>query len=288
MNTKSIFVLLSIALFFSCKKDSENTYQPKLIVKLAVDSTQVRLGNIGDTVGIPAGHAAQHPRFNKISAHYLELAPGPYTLLGQGAILYHAPETSIGGSTAIDFNRSRVVAPGEVFLELPLNEVPTGNFEWVRLSLSYQNYDVDYYFNGLPLTGTVASFVGYNTYLTSYTIDSQQVSVNGNRLQGYWGFETNGIVSSGQAPPGATTVPNPLYNSSPIPQGSCVVTGQFSTPLRITGAETEDIIVTMSLSINNSFEWIDANGNGRWDAQLGGVESVVDMGLRGLIPSHNR
>lgn len=288
MNRYSVLFFLSIAVFFSCKKDSENTYQPKLIVKLVVDSTQVRLGNIGDTVGIPAGHAAQHPRFNKISAHYLELAPGPYTLLGQGAILYHAPETSIGGSTAIDFNRSRVVAPGEVFLQLPLSEVPTGNFEWVRLSLSYQNYDVDYYFNGLPLTGTVASFVGYNTYLTSYTIDSQQVSVNGNRLQGYWGFETNGIVSSGQAPPGATTVPNPLYNSSPIPQGSCVVTGQFSTPLRITGTETEDIIVTMSLSINNSFEWIDANGNGRWDAQLGGVESVVDMGLRGLIPSHNR
>ena len=288
MKSKSIFVLFSLALFFSCKKDNENTYQPKLIVKLVVDSTQVRLGNIGDTVGIPAGHAAQHPRFNKISAHYLELAPGPYTLLGQGAILYHAPETSIGGSTAIDFNRSRVVAPGEVFLELPLNEVPMGNFEWVRLSLSYQNYDVDYSFNGLPLTGTIASFVGYNTYLTSYTIDSQQVSVNGNRLQGYWGFETNGIVSSGQAPPGATTVPNPLFNSSPIPQGSCVVTGQFVTPLRITGTETEDITVTMSLSINNSFEWIDANGNGRWDAQIGGAESVGDMGLRGLIPSHNR
>ena len=285
---KTLIILFSLGILFSCKKDSDNAYQPKLIVKLVVDSTQVRLGNIGDTVGIPAGHAAQHPRFNKISAHYLELAPSPYTLLGQGAILYHAPETSVGGTTAIDFSRSRVVDPGAVFIEIPLNEVPSGNYEWVRLSLSYQNYDVVYYYNGLPLTGTIASFVGYNTYLTSYYVNTQQVNVNGNRLQGYWGFETNGIVTSGQAPPGATTVPNPLFNTSPIPQGSCVVTGQFATPLQITGNETGDVTVTMSLSVNNSFEWIDANGNGLWDAQTAGVESVVDMGLRGLIPSHNR
>ena len=284
----TLVVLLALCILFSCKKDSDNAYQPKLIVKLVVDSTQVRLGNLGDTVGIPAGHAAQHPRFNKIAAHYLELAPSPYTLLGQGAILYHAPETSVGGATAIDFSRSRVVDPGAVFWEIPLNEVPAGSYEWVRLSLSYQNYDVVYYYNGLPLTGTIASFVGYNTYLTSYYINTQQVNVNGNRLQGYWGFETNGIVSSGQAPPGATTVPNPLFNTSPIPQGSCVVTGQFASPLQITGNETGDVTVTMSLSVNNSFEWIDANGNGRWDVQSGSVESVVDMGLRGLIPSHNR
>jgi hypothetical protein len=40
----------------------------------------------------------------------------------------------------------------------------------------------------------------------------------------------------------------------------------------------------MSLSINNSFEWVDVNGNGKFDVDPGSGENVVDMGLRGLIP----
>jgi len=106
--------------------------------------------------------------------------------------------------------------------------------------------------------------------------------VNGNKLQGYWGIETIAGVQTGQSPEGATTVPNPLFATSPIPQGSCIVTGKFDKNLEITGNETEDITVTMSLSINQSFEWVDKNGNGKWDVDLD--ENVVDMGLRGLIP----
>lgn len=289
---KKYLLLLVVfsALFYGCKKDDDNNdavSAPKLIVKLQVDSTQVRLGNIGTPVSVAAGHAAQSPRFHKIAAHYLELAPNAFTLLGAGAILYHAPETTVGGSTAIDFSRSKVVAPGEVFLEIPLKDIPAGSYNWVRLSLSYQNYDVDFYLNGILTQGTIASFVGYNTYLTDYTVNTQSLTVNGNRLQGYWGFETLGIVRDGQAPPGATTVPNPLFSTSPIPQGSCVVTGQFATPLTITGSESRDIVATMSLSTNNSFEWIDSDGNGRWDFNTSTmtIDTVVDMGLRGLIPS---
>ena len=44
--------------------------------------------------------------------------------------------------------------------------------------------------------------------------------------------------------------------------------------------------MTLSLSINKSFEWVDTNGNGKWDVTTSGVESVVDMGLRGLVPSY--
>ena len=64
-----------------------------------------------------------------------------------------------------------------------------------------------------------------------------------------------------------------------------VVTGGFSSPLVITGNETEDIYVTLSLSTNKSFEWIDTNPDGKWEP--GANESVVDMGLRGMIPSWN-
>lgn len=282
--------IVAFSLFSGCKKDSseipdpEIPAGPKLIVKLSVDSNQQRLGNTGQPTGIGAGNAAQSPVFNSISAHYFELAPSAFTLLGEGEVLYHAEETGAGGSTAIDFSKSVIVAPGETFLEIPISSISPGTYEWVRLSLLYQNYDVKFSYNGISLSGTLASFVGFNTYIQSYLVKNEIVNVNGNRLQGYWGFETEYSLNTGQAPPGATTVPNPLFNSSPIPAGSCVVTGQFENALIITGNETEDITLNMSLSVNKSFEWVDSNSNGLWDVQPGANENVVDMGLRGLIP----
>lgn len=265
--------------FQSCKKD---TTEPKLIVKLVVDSNQVRLNNFGNPSTIATGNAAQNPKFNSIAAHYLELAPSATTALGAGSILYHAAETSVGGATAIDFSKSIVKASGEVYLEIPIKDIPAGDYEWVRLSLSYQNYDLTLYYNGLPYTGTVASFVGYNTYITNFNVKNQNTVVNANKTQGFWAFESLAGVLTGQAP--ATTVPNPLFATSPIPAGSCVVTGQFANRLSITGNETSDITVKMSLSVNNSFEWRDTNGNGKWDVDPAAPEQVVDMGVRGLIP----
>ncbi len=282
-------LLLATILLFSCNKNNDDnpiSEDPLLIIKLAVDPNQVRLGNTGLPTDIPLGNAGQNPIFNSISAHYLELAPNANTFLGDGAIVYQAPETDIGGASAINFDQSNVIAPGNTFLEIPLKDIQEGSYKWVRLSLSYQNYDVTFHFNNEPFTGTVASFVGFNNYLTEYTIKNEKVTVNDNKPQGYWGFETVTGVLTGQAPEGATTVPNPLFDTSPIPQGSCVVTGSFDNNLIITGDETKDIIVTLSLSINKSFEWVDVNGNGKWDVDQDAGENIVDMGLRGLIPSY--
>ena len=142
--------------------------------------------------------------------------------------------------------------------------------------------------------GTGAGFIGYNTYIKNLTIKNQTLAINANKAQGFWGFETSvnymGITypftSSGQAPPGATTVPNPIFATSPIPAGSCVVTAAFvnspTNKLKITGSETSDIVIEVSLSTNKSFEWIDIVPDGRWEPSKG--ESVVDMGIRGMIP----
>ena len=293
-NFKFLVSLLPLFLLSSCDRDTTDdsatddptNTEARLIIKLAVDPDQARLGNLGEPASIPDGHAAQSPRFNTISAHYLELAPTATTPLGQGSILYNAPETNQGGSTAIDFEQALIVSPGEEFLNIPLSQLSAGSYQWVRLSLSYQNYDIDFQFNDIPLSGTVASFVGFDTYIDSYLIKDETVTVTDNKKQGYWGFESNGIVQTGQAPEGATTVPNPLFDSSPIPQGSCVVTAGFETPLQINGDETQDIVLTLSLSTNQSFEWIDTNGNGIWDVTSDATEPVVDMGLRGLKPSY--
>ena len=129
------------------------------------------------------------------------------------------------------------------------------------------------YLNLAQQKGTVASFVGFNTYISSITPRSKTLTVNDDKKQGFWAFETNltppydtyNQLSSGEAPAGATTVVNPLFLSSPVPPGSCVVTGKFDTPLVVTGDETQDLTVNLSFSVNQSFEWIDDNANEQLD-----------------------
>ncbi len=270
----------------SCKKESAQT--PSIHFVFRFDSTQARLNNIGVAEPVPAGHAAQSPRFNTMSAHYLELAPGMLTALGDGAVLYRAPETTAGGPNAIDYSKSFFAGNNEIFLSVPLSSVAAGSYSWLRVSLAYQNYDINFRTLGQNLTGTVASFIGFNTYISSFKVKDSTLAVNDDKAQGFWAFETSaagfGFVTSGQAPAGATTVPNPLFNTSPIPAGSCVVTGEFASPLVITGSETDDITVIVSLSTNKSFEWVD-DGNGIFDLDTGSTDSVRNMGIRGLIPT---
>jgi len=300
---KILFLSILALVVFSCKKKDNTTEEdththpePKLIFKFKFDSTQVRLNNLGAASVMPSNHRGQSPKFNKMSAHYVELAAGDLTAVGGGKILYHAPETTTGGSTAIDFNQSIRVGEGQEFLSVPLKDITAGTYKWLRVSLSYQNYDIVYKSSLLPGnglgTGTIASFVGYNTYIGNYTIKTQVKTVNANKLQGYWGFETNAFgtyyTSTGQTLAGATTVVNPNFANSPIPAGSCLVTGQFvnasgsNSPLNITGNEEHDIIVTVSLSTNNSFEWKENGADNYYEPTAG--DTVVDMGLRGMIP----
>lgn len=324
---KSIILTLFVSLFFvSCKKEgctdanasnfNENAKkddgscvyaEPHLIFVFDFDSSQARLNNLGLPAGIPSGNAGQSPKMNKMSAHYLELAQNAFTALGSGVVLYHADETNLGGTTAIDFSKGNTVGKGQTFLSIPIKNIAAGEYEYLRVSLAYQNYEVKFHYDSthvVPGVGnvavvqdfpaTIASFVGYNTYITNFLIKNQSITVNENKKQGYWGFETSGTITAlnnfpflyydtGSAPDGATTVVNPINATSPIPAGSCVVTGPFNGgKLKITGNETKDIVIRVSLSTNKSFEWVDGNGNGKWEPTKG--EHIVDMGLRGMIP----
>lgn len=282
MKLKHIFFCLFTGLILSCENnDTDNTQsEPNLIVKFKFDPNQERLGNLGTPADIPSGNAAQSPDFNMMSAHYIELAPTAFTALGDGEIVYKGDETTAGGSNAVDFQNAKLVTENETFFSIPLNDVATGTYEWARVSLTYQNYNIDFLHNAVDYTGTLASFVGFNNYITSYEVDQETVTVNGNRAQGYWAFETLGTVSVGQA--SGTTVPNPIASTSPVPAGSCVVTGEFENSFVITGNETEDVVITLSLSTNNSFEWTEVTADGKFEPNAG--EQVVDMGFRGLKP----
>ncbi|MDG5490938.1 hypothetical protein [Psychroserpens sp. SPM9] len=286
MKILKLTLLFICGLILSCSDDQDDTPQttaPKLIIKLKFDPNQERLGNLGQPVSVASGNAAQSPTINRMSANYIEFAPTATTALGTGEIVFEGDETSVGGAQAIDFQNALFAGNNETFLEVPLSDISAGSYEWVRVSLAYQEGAINLLVNGQDLTGTLASFVGYNSYISSFDLNGSTIEVNENKAQGFWAFEALGFTTQGQAPEGATTVPNPLFDSSPIPQGSCVVTGEFENGLTITGAETQDVTVTLSFSINNSFEWTEVNQDGKYEPEAG--EQVVDMGLRGLIPS---
>lgn len=284
-----VFSLIMLSFIgFSCSDEDDNQVvveEPQLIIKFKFDPTQVRLNNIGQPSTVSAGNAAQSPIFNSISAHYLEFTTNALTQVGQGIILYSGPSTTLGGPNAIDFSQAKIVGEGEAFLSIPLKNLPVGSYEYVRVSLSYQNYNINVRASGSDYVGTLASFVGYNNYITTHTIGSNDFVVNDDKLQGYWAFgiPSVGYYTSGQTAAGATTVPNPINATSPIPAGSCLVTGKFANNFVITGNETKNVEVQLSLSINNSFEWHEVNADGKFEPSAG--ENVVDMGLRGLIPS---
>lgn len=283
-STKLMLCGLALSLF-ACNSDDGNapqTNDAKLIIKLNFDANQTRLDNLGQPATIPAGNAAQTPNVQQMSANYIEFAPNATTLLGQGEIIYEGPETNAGGDLAIDFQQAILAGQDDTFLEVPLSSVAAGNYDWVRVSLSYQEGDIVILQSGVDVTARLASFLGYNNYITSFDLNGNIFNVNDDVLQGFWAVEALGFTAQGQAPEGATTVPNPLFDTSPVPQGSCVVTGQFENGLTISGEETEDIVVTLSFSINNSFEWTEVNTDGKFEPSAG--EQVVDMGLRGLLP----
>lgn len=285
MRHLSLCVAFYCCLFMGCSDDPirTETPEPRLIVRFKFDPDQQRLDNLGFPSSITTGHAAQSPMIHQMSAHYLEFAPNASTPLGAGSIAYKGDETTMGGDLAIDFKESIFAEDDQVWLNLPLSRLNPGSYRWVRVSLSYQEGDIQLLVNGNEITGRLASFVGYNTYIPSFDLNGQKFAVNANRPQGFWAFEAQGFTNQGQAPAGATTVPNPLFETSPIPQGSCVVTGRFEEALMITGEETENIELTLSFSVNNSFEWLEVVEDGKFEPAIG--EQVVDMGLRGLIPS---
>ncbi|TVR80974.1 MAG: hypothetical protein EA412_03915 [Chitinophagaceae bacterium] len=278
MNLRNICLLMfSVFLFTACNKDKD---EPMLNFIFVFDENQQRLDNLGQPSPIPDGHAAQTPQIETMAAHYIELTPTMFTQIGEGEVVYQSHDTEKGGSLAIEFNKLNFAGNNEVFFSIPLKDVKNGNYDYIRVSLAYQKFDVALSAMNINLTGTLASFLGYNNYLEEIKIKDEKMNVYGNRSQGFWAFETTFSVDSGSAP--VTTVPNPLAATSPIPPGSCLVTGIFAETLSISGNETNDIDVYVSLSVNNSFEWVDNNDNGIWEPLEG--EFVVDMGIRGMKP----
>ncbi len=294
-------ILLLAGFLSACNKDVKNFNDIHFQFVFAED--QPRLDNFGNPSVIAAGNAAQTPEMRELSVHYIELSQNETIPFNEGVVLYTAPETTEGGDNAIDFDASQVAGENTDFVKINFDRLPAGTYKFIRVSVAYQNYDIQYNINNIPLVGdlenqlgTVASFIGFNTYIRDLKVKNLTTTINANKLQGFWAFETQftdalsgyNAIYTGQSPALATTVVNPINATSPVPAGSCVITGEFADPLVITGDETEELFIYLSFSTNQSFEWTDTNTNGKWDIDASvpdNTEEVTDMGLRGLIPS---
>jgi hypothetical protein len=302
---KTVIFALAALCWAGCDK-SEAPITPNVKFSCQFNAAQERLNNLGSPALIPNGHAAQTPDFEAVSLHYIELIADVNTKIGDGVVLYKGAETTLGGDTAVWFDKAARLKEGDELVTLSVKDVPPGTYNWVRVSVTYQELDIRFNIrniegvgNLMNQSGMLASFVGFNTYLTEVEFAGDKIIVDANRKQGYWLFKSQlsvpydsySRIYQGQAPEGGTTVVNPLFASSPVPPGSCLVTGQLVEPLVITGSETEDIAIQLSFSVNKSVEWKDDNGNGQLDFYgQSGIpnEKIVDMGLRGLKAYMNR
>jgi hypothetical protein len=302
---RTITAAFALLLWLGCDK-TETPIEPKISFTCKFNASQERLNNTGAPAVVPSGHATQTPDFKAISLHYIELIGDPKTQVGGGAIVFQAPETTLGGENAVWFDQAERLDETKTLFTLPVKDIPAGTYEWVRVSVTYQELGIKFNIrniegvgNLMQQSGLLASFVGFNTYLTEVSVGGDKIIVDANRKQGFWLFKSQlsgpyanySRIYQGQAPAGSTTVVNPLFGTSPVPPGSCLVTGKLTEPLTITGAETNDIPVVLSFSINNSVEWKDDNGNKELDFYgQSGIpnEKIVDMGLRGLKAFVNR
>lgn len=305
----SACVFLLYVLMMSCTKtDNGEVSEAKLILRFKFDSTQQRLNSRGELSYLAPEHAARSPVINSMAVHYIELSPDASTPLGQGSVIYKGGETDIVGARAIDYEQAAFFGNYEVFFAIPLKNFPAGEYEWLRLEPTAMSGSVpchidttitvttDTSSNTITIDqdffGNFTGLTGYNTYIRDILFPAGLLTIEDNRKQGFWGFETTigaeGFseiyTDSAQSPGGSLTVVNPLHATSPLPEGSGVITAAFVPgKLIVTGKETENIIVEVSLSTNQSFEWKEIVNNGKWDPLEG--EPVIDMGIRGMIPT---
>ena len=313
-NKASMVVIILAILGIGCQKEENNNASAQLNFEFAFDANQIRLNGFGQPVDVPPGHAAQSPEFNSMSVFYIELVPDRFTQLRDGAVVYEAGTQAAesGGifEEAVIFDQAIVSGAGNTFLSIPFSDIPHGTYRYLRVSVTYQNYRIKFNLinnpppmpqNLIDQSGTIANFIGFNTYISDVLVGTKPLVINADRQQGFWAFEpefdepyqtwyidyVNPLgIESGQVPTGSITVVNPLAQFGvELPFGSCVVTGALEEELTIHADETTDKDLVLSFSVNKSFEWEDQNANGQWDSDVssGQTEKVVDMGLRGLI-----
>jgi hypothetical protein len=203
------FVLVGL---FGCKKEPERMLH--FIIK--IDPLQEKLGNNGLPASLRTDLAAQTPVINSIGFDGIELVQNDFTKFGQGVSVFSTLETTAGGEKAIDYQQVKLGKAGETLFSIPLKNISPGTYNWIRTSVTNQNFDVVFNMLNVPFAGnfleergTLASFTAPNNYISSYKVWDKTDSVKANKKQGYWCFETK--LSSAYKPY------NRMFNVQQVP-----------------------------------------------------------------------
>src|SRR5690554_2047234 len=156
-----ILITIVSFLIISCKKEVENvvedeinnmeiipgsTFQeddgPRLYFRLVLDPNQERLDIFGQPEVMPSNHSAINPVMEGFAIHTIELVPNAYTAFGAGEMVYYAP--MLAANHAVIFDSLQVVQTGDIVYSIPISQVEPGTYEYSRVSVAYQNYDVPF------------------------------------------------------------------------------------------------------------------------------------------------
>ena len=248
------WIALVALIFGACTKGTNERY---LILKFKFNDTLAPLNDTGGLYVMPNGNAAQTPVYNNIAANYVALsADSTFTNM---ALVYG---TYLNDTTTnfVNYKNLVKVKDGEAFVSISLASIKPGTYNWLRVSIAYQNFDIKFrldsnvasfsqngvqypgaIFNG-DYIGTIAAFSAFSTFVdeNGYIINEHKVPAYNQYIgNGVWALETHlgtgGIYYpsdylniTGRA---NTTSVNPLWatRNSPTPKRSAVLTANLNS-----------------------------------------------------------
>jgi len=271
-----IVFLFFVFLIIACVKENDQQGMPlpklsqlKMILKF--DSTQVRLDNYGNIAIIPTGHEAQSPLSYSVSIKQIEL-------LRDSSADYYAGANYFYNSSATQ----QLAHEGIAFDEYISSHDAPGTFKWIRVYFGLQNFRIRCKVNGNVVEGSLLSFLKPVNNENEYLINDSTIINDSTMNKGQWFLELDGGISpilAGQVQPeSAISQPNSLHYSWPAPSDLYVVTCPINPILSI-GRPYYDT-VTLSISINKSFEWVEHSDPDYFEPLNG--DTIVDFGIRGV------
>jgi hypothetical protein len=311
-------LLICLASFtpWSCNDDGGGSlFDPFLRLRVNFDTQGERFDANGELAEVPEGRAAYTPEMRELRISSIELVPDENTPVGQGVMLYEAATRVVFGEEITELDQTISTAGGIVANRFNFQDIPAGTYPYVRVGLAsakYQlNYDLHYHVkdstdtDSIPpdftvpveltqLSGGMAVLYS-DAWVNTLTPFNITLDINQQKRQGYYAFETS-FTSSFELGNNVyvdslfntiPTLPNPISATAPTPESSGIITGVFDTPLEVTGQESEDVLVDLTFSTNQAFEWVDPNNDGRWDVWILAEtwERISDFGLRSLEAS---
>jgi len=242
------------------------------------DSLQDRLDNSGMLSSIPGNHRALSPKNPGFRIGYIELLSDPSTPAGYGVRIFGTGQVSNSFDTGYPCCQG-VIDENENFSTPYLALQDPTTFNWMRIYFTYTHFDIDYKINGSPYETSVSGFLAEKSLTYYFEIRDSVYSEYSTKINGEWYLEADtpgyGVVLHGSA---FTASPNILYNTVPTPSNSCVVTCAIDPPLFFDHPDNKTI--TISLSTNKSFEWIENSDPDFFEPFNG--DTIYDFGIRGI------